>query len=539
MATEPVAESQYAQQLLEGEKIVLEMIASGAPLADTLDRLCRVIEEQSPGIISTILLLDLDGTRLWPTAGPSMSSVWTEAITPLPIGPAVGSCGTAAHRREPVVVSDVTADPLWVDYPEPILDLALSLDLRACWSTPFFAHNGDVLGTFAMYYREPRSPGLREWYLIDRATHLASIAVERARTEAALRESEERFSRAFQASPIIITITRFSDGRFIDVNDAFLRTFGFERSEVIGKTTLDLNIYRNPADRPRLMERLGQGNPVRGFETMVRTKSGALLDAIVFVEPIELAGERCLLGMAFDITDRKRADERLTASLHELEALATRLMRAQDEERRRIARDLHETTAQDLAALKMNLAALARSGAALSDKERILLAESAALAERSMSDLRTLSYLLHPPLLDEAGLSAALRWYVTGFSERSGIAVGLELPENFARLPQEMERTLFRIVQESLINIHRHAGSTTAAIAIHEEPGTLILEIHDHGQGVRKEILERLTAGDSTLGVGIAGMRERIKQLGGQLTILSSAQGTTVKAIVPIDKAHS
>jgi len=216
-----------------------------------------------------------------------------------------------------------------------------------------------------------------------------------------------------------------------------------------------------------------------------------------------------------------------------MRALTGRLMRAQDDERRRIAQMLHETTAQNLAALKMLLAQLNRAPGGLGEDERQVLADGMSLAEQSMTEIRTLSYLLHPPFLDEMGLLSALRWYVTGFSKRSGIHVDLELPESFERPSAEIETSLFRVVQESLINIHRHAGSATARIRLRSEAEAMALEIEDHGRGIPGLLLEHILSGGGTVGVGIAGMSERIKQLGGRLDITSDDRGTTVRARLP------
>jgi signal transduction histidine kinase len=210
-------------------------------------------------------------------------------------------------------------------------------------------------------------------------------------------------------------------------------------------------------------------------------------------------------------------------------------MQAQDDERRRIARMLHETTAQDLAALKMLLARVNRTAGYLSDTDRDALAESISLADQSMTEIRTLSYLLYPPFLDETGLFSALRWYAAGFAERSGITVNLDLPERFERLPLDTETALFRIVQESLINIHRHAGSESAEIRLRRNAEALVLEIEDRGCGIRDASITHLISGESA-GVGIAGMRERIEQLGGRLEIASSDKGTTVRARLPLVK---
>jgi signal transduction histidine kinase len=170
----------------------------------------------------------------------------------------------------------------------------------------------------------------------------------------------------------------------------------------------------------------------------------------------------------------------------------------------------------------------------VAEADRAVLGESIDLAERSMVGIRTLSYLLHPPFLDENGLLSALRWYAAGFGQRSGIPVELNLPSTFERLPQDVETTLFRVVQEALINIHRHADSPTARIQLHVDGGRLVLEIEDHGRGMPADLLSRLEADGGAVGVGIAGMRERLEQLGGTLEIESSDHGTVVRARISL-----
>jgi two-component system NarL family sensor kinase len=240
-----------------------------------------------------------------------------------------------------------------------------------------------------------------------------------------------------------------------------------------------------------------------------------------------------------DVSASEAAQRELKDAYDRMRALTGRLMRAQDDERRRIARMLHETTAQNLAALKMLLARLNLALDGLGDGERQVLAESTSLAERSMTEIRTLSYLLHPPFLDETGLPSALRWYAGGFAQRSGIKVDLDLPESYERPSPEAETALFRVVQESLINIHRHSGSETARIRMRSDPETLVLEIEDQGHGIASTSLERILSGGGSVGVGIAGMSERIKQLGGRLDITSDDGGTTVRAQLPLARGGS
>jgi signal transduction histidine kinase len=239
-----------------------------------------------------------------------------------------------------------------------------------------------------------------------------------------------------------------------------------------------------------------------------------------------------LLGLVEDATGRKITEQERDASVGQLRTLAGRVMHVQDAERRRIARMLHETAAQDLAALKMHLARLTRTADHLSESDRATLIESVTLVDQSITEIRTMSYLLHPPFLDEMGLTSALRWYAAGFTERSGIKVDLELPDSFERLPLDTETALFRIVQESLINIHRHAASETARIRLRRDDTRLVLEIEDRGHGIGGASLEHLSRGGA--GVGIASMSERIEQLGGQFEIESRGQGTTVRARLPV-----
>jgi signal transduction histidine kinase len=234
------------------------------------------------------------------------------------------------------------------------------------------------------------------------------------------------------------------------------------------------------------------------------------------------------------IRERAEFEQTLRQQRNELRVLANRLMHAQDDERRRIATTLHETTSQDLAALKMLLGRLNRDAGRLTEDERQALAEGIELADQTVNEIRTLSYLLHPPTLDQAGLLAALRWYATGFASRSGIAVDLDLPQTLERLSLDTETVLFRVVQESLTNIHRHSGSKTARIRLQRDNGTLALQIEDQGHGISKASLKQLTSGGSAVGVGIPGMRWRIEQLGGRLEVTSSEVGTSVSVQLPL-----
>jgi signal transduction histidine kinase len=229
-----------------------------------------------------------------------------------------------------------------------------------------------------------------------------------------------------------------------------------------------------------------------------------------------------------EITEHERAKE-------SLRQLSGRILQVQDEERRRLGRDLHDTTGQALAALEVNLSLLGQSCPdGLSEKCRKLLQDCSELARECSREIRTVSYLLYPPVLEELGLAATLRSYVEGYRQRSGIQVVMTLPEKASRLARDMELALFRIVQESLANVHRHSGSPSAEVHIQRTENQLVLEVKDKGRGISKQIAEGLPEDASLIGVGLAGIRERIRQLGGRFEIHSSDQGTTVRAILPL-----
>jgi signal transduction histidine kinase len=219
---------------------------------------------------------------------------------------------------------------------------------------------------------------------------------------------------------------------------------------------------------------------------------------------------------------------------HSLGELTGRLLQLQDDERRRIARELHDSVGQTLAALSMNLSTVAADIDRLT-KTAGTVADSAALVKDMSGDIRTISYLLHPPLLDEAGLSSALRWYIEGFAERSKIRATLEFPDGFGRLSRELETAIFRVVQECLTNIHRHSESPMATVRISRSATDVWIEVEDKGKGLSPEKGAEI-ASTGTVGVGIRGMRERMRQLGGSLEICSDGigKGTVVMARLPV-----
>ena len=364
---------------------------------------------------------------------------------------------------------------------------------------------------------------------------------DRKRVERALAENERRARTVLDTLPVGVTVID-REGDIVLTNPAAQRVWGqmipsgserYARSKGWRHGTDEsIAVDEWPSARARL-----NGETVVNEVIDIERFDGTRRTIQTSAAPLRDLDDR-ISGAVFtldDVSDRKKAERELHESLAQMRALSGRLMRARDDERRRIAQMLHETTAQDLAALKMLLARISRTvGPTMPDRDRAALTESIELAERSMAGIRTLSYLLHPPFLDETGLVPALRWYAEGFAQRSGIAVDLDLPSSFERLDQNLETALFRVVQEALINVHHHAESSRALIRLRHGGDGLTLEVEDGGRGMPAALLEQLPAGRGALGVGVAGMRERLQQLGGTLEITSGEGGTIVRAHVPV-----
>jgi PAS domain S-box-containing protein len=341
-------------------------------------------------------------------------------------------------------------------------------------------------------------------------------------------EARSRLAAIVESSDDAV-ISKNLDGVITSWNRGAERVFGYTAAEAVGQNITLIIPPEHRSEEIEILARLRRGERTDHFETVRKRKDGTLLNISVTVSPIrDPVGH--VVGaskIARDITDRRRAEE----AIKEKE-LAARLLKLQDEERRRIARELHDGVGQLLAAMSMNTGRLNQEKAKLSPEAARCLQDNSRLVQQISSDIRTMSYLFHPPLLDEMGLGSALKWYVSGFTERSKIATKLEVSAEGERLPQDYELCLFRIAQECLTNIHRHSGSKLAVVRLLRTDGEIKLEVRDEGAGISEQTQAKVAAGE-TAGVGLRGMRERVRQLGGRLEISSNGKGTTVTATVP------
>jgi PAS domain S-box-containing protein len=315
--------------------------------------------------------------------------------------------------------------------------------------------------------------------------------------------------------------------RILDVNQKACDDHGYTREELLSRTVFDIDPTVARGRDTRVSKQLRESGSAI-WEGIHLRKDGSTFPVEVNLRLIHLDKKKYIVAVARDITERKRAED-------ERRRLSGQLLRLQDEERRRIARGLHDSTGQNLVALATDLAQVRASIPSTNRKSRKLLHECQALAHRCVREVRTLSYLLHPPMLDEAGLEDAIRHYANGLAERVGIRVALEISPRFERLTPDIEVALFRVVQESLTNIQRHSGSAEATIRIARDPEKITMEVCDAGKGMRGTKRGQNGELPFGIGVGISSMSERVRLIGGQLEIESSKRGTTVRVTIPLD----
>jgi PAS domain S-box-containing protein len=345
---------------------------------------------------------------------------------------------------------------------------------------------------------------------------------ERRQAQAERQQHERWVQAIFEGSRDAILL--FDDeNRYLDANPAACRLYGYTHEELCARSAFDLT----PPEDHEFLRRQLRILAAQGW-TEAEHRRVARDGRIIHLQARAVANIMPGVHMSIlrDLTERRQTEA-------ELRNLSGRLLRLQDEERRRVARELHDSTAQSLAAIALGLSVVAESPERLDARGRKALADTRALLEEATREVRSMSYLLHPPLLDEMGLSSALRNYVDGWARRSGVATRLEISPSLPRLPGEAETALFRIVQECLTNIQRHSGSATAEVRLMADAESVVLEVADRGHGSERLATLPGNEANPTLGVGVAGMKERVRQLGGRLMIESGGTGTTVRVVLP------
>ena len=441
--------------------------------------------------------------------------------------------------------------------------------------SPFYVC-GEAMGTIWVVHHDPAHPfDAEDQRLLESLSKLASSAYQTHLTLAFLKsESESRESAAIGNSWLAsivdssddIIVSKNLDGTITSWNKGAERVMGYTSQEAVGRHITLIIPEERLSEETGILDRIKRGERVDHFETVRRRKDGSLVDLSLTISPVKDSTGRVVGAskIARDITVTKsleritrESEERLrvlAASLEQqvqsrtnellrrsvemelqaeqLRTLSTQLLASQDDERRRIARELHDSAGQIIAALGMNLAG-AELHAKFNPPLASALEDTQDLLRQLNREIRTTSYLLHPPLLDETGLPGAIHWYIDGLKKRSGLDVELFIADDFDRLPPDIELALFRIVQESLTNIHRHSGSARATIRLTRTSVATQLAVQDYGTGIPAESAP-IPGIRTRSGVGMMGMRERVRHVGGKLTVESSSKGTTICVQLPL-----
>jgi PAS domain S-box-containing protein len=561
-----ISKRKQGEVLLAGEKRLLEMVAKGDSLSSILDDICRLVEELCSGCLCSILLLDSSRKRLWHGAGPSIPKPYAQAIDGFVIGPNVGSCGSAAHRAEQVIVSDIMTDPLWADF----RDLALTNGLRACWSTPIFSLENRVLGTFAMYYREPRSPAPRHQEVIEQITHLASIAIQRKRAEEALRASEQLARGQVEALTYSLDVlaTAPAPNKFLgqmlstmgrllaaqsvilwllDESDDSLVLRAWAEGTNFAKADPEHPFVRNPLSWKQdrgLRDLFFSGVPVvcedlehdpdvsRELREYLKSRGTKKFLRI----PTLVGGRvRGFIGVRHRERPAYRPEEiELAQALAHQAMLAIQLNEFAEqsrqsavlEERNRMARDIHDTLAQGFTGVIVQLEAADDAiGCSRRKEANEHLQRAAELARRSLSEARRSVHALRPEALQVGNFWDALQGIVKNTTAGTALHTTFELRGQLHDLPPVWQENLLHIGQEALTNALKYARPRNFETRLTSDTKELCLELRDDGDGFE--------VNDRHDGFGLAGMHERVEQMGGNLKI-TSARGKGTKVVVTL-----
>ena len=565
-----IEDRKRAEALLAGEKRLLEMIATGVPFKEIANALCQIIEQQRPGTLASVLLLNCDGVHLDVIAGPNLPGGWDRQMEQLPIGPCAGSCGTAAYRGSPVIVSDIATDPLW-DLPEHRA-AALNHGLRASWSNPVLSWKGEVLGTFCMYYRDSRSPTSEDLELIEVATHLVRVAIERDRAEQALRASEQlaRSHVDVMMRSLDVLATEAAPEKFIG---EMLRTIGQHLRA--HRVLLWLRNQRDDSLRLHLIIENDQQvahdlhhpfvrNPHAWrnsafIQEMLFTKSPAVCDDIAhdsrlnpeireyltrkgakrfMTVPMFVTGEiRGFIGIQHRQQCAYRADQ-----IELAQALAHHVMMAahgQDlieqqreaaifKERTRMARDIHDTLAQGFTGVIVQMEA-AEEALLEEDSEHAIghVHRARELARESLREARRSVHALRPQALEKAPFADALEAIIKNTAAGTALRTEFRITGKPRELARLVEENLLHIGQEALTNSLKHAHATKFQAQLSFNPDAVYLELQDNGDG--------FNVGNSNGGgFGLIGMKERAEQIGATVDVSSKpGAGTSIVAVSP------
>jgi PAS domain S-box-containing protein len=299
------------EKLQKDENYVLTLLGRGAELSEILDAIVRMGEEHDPSVKGLVMLYDPIKQRLYPECGPNLPAEFLELRKDgAPVRPDIGVSSSAAYRKEQVIVPDITVSPLFRRLKKWIR-VATKNNLRACWSQPILAANGNLLGTIINYCNRVGEPDANSIRLLEWSARIAGIAIERKQAERALQESEEKFFKAFRSGPSAVVISTLKEGRFIEVNDSFTRIAGYTQSEIIGRTSRDMNLWAHPQDRDEMLRALKKESSVHNREFEFRAKSGEIRTWLFSAELIDVGGEPCIISTNDDITERKRMEEEL------------------------------------------------------------------------------------------------------------------------------------------------------------------------------------------------------------------------------------
>lgn len=515
--------------LLRGRNRVLQLLAQGAPLAQLLETLCRESEKAMPGARCSVLLLDKATRRLRHGAAPSLPPDYVAAVDGLAIGPYAGSCGAAAHHGRRVVVEDVTRHSNW----KPYRTLAAAAEIAACWSEPVLSTRSDVLGTFAIYYREPRSPDAVALEVVQRTAQVAGIAIESELAKTELRASEQRFRQLAETIREVFWLTDSETRRVLYISPAYEEVWRRTRESLL----LDSRswLYDVHAEDRERVEVLSRSEEEYETEYRIVWDDGSVRWIYERCFPVRDDEGRIYryAGISEDVTDRKRTEEALRDANHKLDvaakqklrSLTTELLLAEERERRKLAIDLHDSLNQTLVLARMKVADLE---SAKGGTPQAALADLARLIETATSSARSMTFQLSPPILYDLGFGPAVQWLVENVQESYGVRT--RLIETSAELPLDdrVKILLFRAVRELLINVAKHAKAHQAVVSIARQGSSIEIRVRDDGIAFDREKTTRR-------GLGLGSIEERLENLGGHMAIdARPGHGTVITLVAPL-----